>query len=63
MITENDILKVLPHIHEVALEMILETEPRTWADVEMALAWIGYSVELSMRKVRRHSYPALSEIR
>ena len=54
MITENDILKVLPNLHVAALEMVLETQPRDWADVEMALAWIGYSVELSMRKVRRH---------
>jgi hypothetical protein len=55
MITEKDILEVLPHIHPVALEMILSAEPETWEDVEMALAWIGYSVELSMRKVQKRN--------
>jgi len=37
MITERDILEVLPYIHPAALKMILDTKPRTWADVEMAL--------------------------
>lgn len=55
MITEKDVLQVLPHIHPVALELVMITEPDTWEDVEMALAWIGYSVEISIQKLRKRT--------
>ena len=50
MITKEDILETFPNIHEAVIEMVLDAEPKTWKDVEMVLAWVGYSVQVSMEK-------------
>ena len=50
MVTKEDILETFPNLHEAVLQMILDSEPETWEDVEMVLAWVGYSVQVSMEK-------------
>ena len=48
--SKQEIEQRYPNLHEAVYEMILAFGPETWEDVEMVLAWVGYSVQTSMEK-------------
>ena len=48
--SKQEIEQRYPNLHEAVYQMILDSEPETWEDVEMVLAWVGYSVQTSMEK-------------
>ena len=53
MVTKEDILEALPSTHGAVIQMVLETEPKTWDDVILALDWISFSVELAARTAKK----------
>jgi aspartate-semialdehyde dehydrogenase len=48
--SKQEIEQRYPNLHEAVYQMILDSEPESWKDVEMVLAWVGYSVQTSMEK-------------